>query len=291
MPSVLLFILGLALGSFLNVLSLRYDPDSPVINRGVIFTRSHCPHCGKKLRWFELIPVLSFVVQNGRCRSCRARLSLQYPVVEIVSGLILVAVPYYLQANRLWIFSSAPASVINTLAVLWVAAFLILLLISLIDFRLKLIPDELNIALGVLGLAAVWIAAPQFGQSTGSFLRGYGMLFGLKSGIWLNHIAAALIGALFLIFLILITRGRGMGLGDVKLTLALGLLFGWPDIVLLLALSFVLGSVAGLFEMYKRRKTLKSALPFGPFLTLAATLVFFAGYDIVRLYFQLFIFR
>lgn len=286
---ILLFALGTAFGSFLNVVALRYRPDKFVFHRGVIFGRSRCPHCGKELRWYELLPLLSFVLQAGRCRKCKARLSLQYPLVEALSGLIFVFVPRGLDGY----FSLSPSSYLlpttyYLLAALWLLAFLALLLISLIDFRLRLIPDELCAFLVILGVAIAFLTAPYWNGASASFLGSYSLLFGLRENLWLNLLVAAAFGAAFPGFLVLVTKGRGMGLGDVKLGFALGVLFGWPEIILILFFGFVFGSVVGIAAIAFGKKTLKSFVPFGPFLAAAAAFVFFWGYEAVDFYFKLF---
>ncbi|MBI2888300.1 MAG: prepilin peptidase [Candidatus Liptonbacteria bacterium] len=281
---IVLFAFGLVVGSFINVVSLRYDPARFLFSRHAIGLgargerRSYCPHCRKTLRWFELIPLVSFFLQRGRCRSCRARLSIQYPIVEVLSGLIFVFVPlrivslYYLLPATYYLLCGA-----------WIFALLTLLLIAAIDIRLRIIPDEGNVLLILVGIAVAALT-PSMDVVGGSLLQSYGMLLFASSHIWLNKLFGFLAGGLGLLALLVVTRGRGMGLGDVKLAAALGALFGWPDIMVLLGLSFVLGAVAGILGMAMGGKTMKSALPFGPFIALAATFVFFMGFEFVGWY-------
>lgn len=273
-----LFIFGAAFGSFLNVVSLRYSPDKFLLGRQIL-GRSHCPHCKQELSWLELLPILSFLLQRGRCRRCGMRIGFQYPIVEILSGLIFVFVPAAL------ISPISPIGLISP--IFWISVFEALLLIALIDLRLKIIPDEANIFLAAIGAAMIPLKAG-FWKFGGSFLGPYALIFGLRENIWLNHFAAALAGAAIFGFLILITRGRGMGMGDIKLAAPLGLVFGWPDIIFVAAFSFIIGSIAGAFQIVFRGMNLKSAIPFGPFLALGATTVFFRGEEILRFYFSLF---
>lgn len=270
---LLLFVFGLAVGSFLDVLASRYNPDKFLLEKKVIGGRSGCTKCGKKLEWFELIPIISFALQAGRCRSCKTKLSLEYPVVEIVSGLIFVLVPRVISP---W-----------TVAGLWILVFLTLLLITLIDLRLNLIPDEASIFLIILGVLLIILTASRFSLVEGSFLGSYAALAGFRQNIWLNHLLAAISSGLFFGLLIAITRGRGMGGGDLKLGAALGIVFGWPDILAILALAFIIGSLFGLGGILRRKKTLKSAMPFGPYLALASVIIFFFGGDLARLYLKL----
>lgn len=254
---ILLFCLGLALGSFLHVLASRYDPERFILTRNTLGGRSYCPSCKKTLAWYELIPLFSFLFQRGRCRSCGAVIGWSYFIVEILSGLIAASVPVAALAMGAPAFSAA----------LWTTGFLVLLLITLIDMRLQIIPDELTVALIALGLAIT--------------------SFGGPPAPWTAHLAAAFGAALFFLGLIAVTRGKGMGVGDAKLAFALGLIFGWPDILLLIMLAFVTGAVVGVALIAAGSKKLKSAVPFGPFLALGAALVFFFGQAIIQNWYNL----
>jgi len=255
MVFVILFIFGLAIGSFLNVVALRYDGEHFVFDSKMIGGRSHCPHCKKTLEWFELFPLFSFLFLRGKCRTCNARIGFQYPLVEFLSGLIFAFVPL--------VFGVSNTAAISASA-LWILIFETLLLISYIDIRLGIIPDELNVFLGIVGIF---------------FLIFFG---GPLS--WEGHIVGALFGAGFFLALVLATRGRGMGMGDVKLAAPIGFLFGWPEILLLTAASFVLGAVFGIALIAFDKKTMKASVPFGPFLAIAAVIIFFFGPAILRLY-------
>ncbi len=274
--SFLLFIFGAAVGSFINVLAVRYDPERSPFARAVFGGRSHCPNCKKTLRWFELVPVVSFIAQGGRCRRCGARLSFQYPAVEVLSGLIFVFVPARL--GVFGFFGPAPTAVGAGFALaeaaLWILVFLTFLLIALIDLRLSIIPDEANIFLGILGLVLTGISVVAAPPAPSGFM----------ANPWVNHAVAALLGGLFFGFLILITRGKGMGIGDAKFAIPLGLLFGLPGIAALIGLAFVIGAVFGVGAILSGRKGMKSAIPFGPFLVAASAVVFFWGESALRAY-------
>lgn len=276
---IFLFILGALFGSFVNVIALRYDPDKFLFSRTTTGGRSHCPNCKTQLRWYELIPFVSFIIQRGKCRTCGARLSLQYFLVELIGGLIFLIVPLGVHqpfiTQNVWIALSA----------LWILAFLLLLIAALIDIRLTLIPDEINVLVFILGVVNIFLAQSLFQKS---FLGPFAMLFGGFGPLWLMHLVGALVGALFFGLLIFVTRGRGMGMGDLKLALALGMLFGWPDVSLIIGLAFIIGSFVALGFMAGHRKSLKSLLPFGPFLVLASFVVFLWGERILNFYFRLF---
>ena len=283
-----LFIFGLAIGSFVNVIAVRYNPAKFILNREVLGGRSACPKCGKKLNWVELFPLFSFIFLRGRCRSCRANISWQYPIVELISGLIFVLVPLALSSNVQLLTSNAPFIHIWLLVISFILVFETLLVVSLIDIRLRLIPDETNIFLILLSVPIIIFQKTQFGLVSGSFLGSYAALFGFRENIWVNHLFAFFFGAAFFGLLILITRGRGMGFGDLKMAAALGAVFGWADILLVVALSFIIGSLFSLPSLIFKKKGLKSLLPFGPFLAMASIVVFFFGHEIINFYFQLF---
>lgn len=264
MPWLILFLFGIAVGSFLNVLALRYDGEHFVLSPKKIGGRSHCPHCKKTLRWFELIPVVSWVIQGGRCRRCGQAIGWYYPLVELLSGIIFVVAP----------------------SALWIIIFEILLLIAYIDIRLTIIPDELNIALGIAAIAVIAVSATSSTLNQSSFGL-YASVFGLQGNIWLNHIVGAIVGGGIFGAIVAATRGRGMGMGDVKLGVPLGLLFGWPDIFIIAIMAFIIGGIFGVALIAGGQKTMKSAVPFGPFLVAASAIAFFAGAPIFDTYFHM----
>lgn len=276
MTFVLLFVFGTLFGSFLNVIALRYDPDEFLFRRASIGGRSHCPGCGATLRWFELIPFISFALQRGRCRACERHLSFQYPLTEALCGLMFVVV------GRTVLPAAFGLNAETLALIVWLAIFCALFLMTLIDIRLYLIPDELNIFLALAGGALALINVPAFGTLQGSLIGPLGGQLGLGQSIFVNRLAAALVAAIFFGALIIGTRGRGMGEGDLKLGAALGLVFGWPDTLFVLMLAFVFGAVVGIWSMMAGKKTMKSALPFGPFLALSALTIFGAGEQLLR---------
>lgn len=278
----ILFVFGLAIGSFLNVLALRYDGEHFVLDPKVVGGRSHCPHCGKQLRWFELVPLASFAAQRGRCRNCRARLSIQYPFVELLSGAVFAGVPYEL-ASYQWL---APAGWM-ILSAFWIAAFEALLLIAIIDLRLSIIPDELTVFLGILAIFETVFAAAYLIPSEQSFLGIYAQYFGWYGNVWATHLIGAAIGTGFFAVLVAVTRGRGMGMGDVKLGAPLGFLFGWPDIAFLYGFAFIAGAIVGVLLILRKMKTMRQAVPFGPFLVAASAFVFFFGAPSSAWYFRI----
>lgn len=290
---VSLFIFGLIFGSFLNVVTIRYNPDKGFSNVWSLGGRSHCPACRAQLAWYELIPVLSFLFLRGRCRHCGHRISIQYPLVELLTAIVFVAVPYQVAMLSGPIYTMGvpmTPSFFYLLAALWTVVFVLLLVLAVIDFRHMIIPDAVNVALALLGVAIVGVTqwAQGFGLFQGSFLRHYAALFGLRDSIWMNHFVAALVGLVFFGGIIVLSRGRAMGWGDFKLAGALGILFGWPDVALVIAFSFVIGSIVSVGLMIRRRKHMKDAVPFGPFLVAGSATLFFFGHQLVSWYFASF---
>jgi len=301
MHYLFLFIFGLAVGSFINVVSLRYQPGQKLLDRKIIGGRSHCPNCHKKLNWYELIPVISFLIQKGKCRHCGHRLSLQYPLVEILSGLIFVFVPLVLTYNL-------QPTTYNFLSLLvvscWLLVFLLFLLLSIIDLRHSIIPDSINLSLAILGiilivayqkLSYLFSWNPNF-SGRFSFFKYYALpldflpasIVNSQWSIFINHLFAVLLGRFIFGLIIFFSRGRAMGMGDFKLIGALGLIFGWPDILMVIALSFIIGAIVGIIFLIKKKKKIKDAIPFGPFLVIGSSLTFFFGYLIIDGYFKLF---
>lgn len=233
---------GAVLGSFLNV----------VINRGIadesIGGRSRCPRCKTGLRWVDMVPIISFGVLRGRCRTCQDSISVQYPLVEalmaVLTVLLLVPVP---ESLLVWM---------QQLLLVGVCAALVVLLVT--DWRTMLLPDTYLWWLsGFVGLVLV--------------VRG--VVSGDYTGVVIAATAGAALGAGMLGLLWLGTRGRGIGLGDVKLLLPLGALLGSADTILLLFIAFMSGGAVAAVLLATKRAGMKTAIPFGPFLIGAALLI------------------
>lgn len=234
---VILFVLGLIIGSFLNVLGLRW-------NSGLTLGgRSFCVACQKQLRWWELLPVLSFIGLNGRCRKCKTKISWQYPLVELWTAFLFISISNYLVLT----------------------VFCIYVVITIYDSRHKIIPDALSYAALTLALIYRFMV---IGSRPIDWLAGP-ILFAFFSLIWF------------------VSRGRAMGLGDAKLSLSIGLLLGAANGFSALVLAFVIGSVASLLfisfsSLFNARKrlTMKSEIPFAPFLVLGAWLALVYNLDL-----------
>jgi len=288
-----IFLVGTAIGSFLNVAILRFD-------REPLTGRSKCPHCGKILGWQELVPIASFFAQRGRCRSCGARLSWQYPIVEICTGLLFLLVtarflffsPVGLRAE---VFFTAPGWWVWPFIAAWCVIAALLLAISVYDAKHYLIPDAFLIpAIGVAILLRVFewmllathtLLFPAHGMT---FLGPSALLLGRTSssplfiGIGVG-VALFLIGGMYFV-----SQGRAMGFGDVKLALFMGIALGWPDVLAALFFAFVAGTLVSLPLLLLRQKSFKSLIPFGPFLALGTMMAMWFGDTILGRYFSIF---
>lgn len=295
---LLLFVVGAALGSFANVLILRYDPDRNVFSGPSLAGRSHCMHCARALAWYELVPIVSFLALRGRCRTCRATLTVQYPLVEFAGGFITAGIPWFLSSffgmSFVLLFAGTAPFWFYGVCVSWIIIFFILLLITVIDLRHYLIPNELTLLLVLAGAMNSVIMAMRpggLGSSSlfsNSFLQQYVLLFSPFQGIVANHILGAVVGVGFFWALYQVTKGRGIGFGDVKLAGALGLVLGWPDIGLAILLSFIIGGLVGAALMAWGRRGMRDRVPFAPFLVLGFTLTVFFGSRILDAYFGVF---
>lgn len=280
--SVLLFLLGIALGSFLNVVGLRYKGEGRLFGSR-ISGRSHCPQCHTKLSWFELVPLLSFVFLLGRCRHCRHAISKQYPIAELLGGLALL-LPYYFYFYGFQIVHKAALGEsvghLYLAAILFTLAALAMILIVIIDWRLQIIPDQINIFLGIIGVILTTLRLEPF-------VGNYSVVMFPIANSYLNHIFGALVGLIFFGIIIAVSRGRAMGLGDLKLIAAMGLMLGWPDSGFVIGLSFIIGALWGGYLLLFKNKKLKQAVPFGPFLVAGFWLTVFFSHDLTGWYFSL----
>ncbi len=292
---LILFVFGLIMGSFLNVLIFRYNPEGKLFDVKKLSGRSRCPYCRHQLKASELVPLWSFFIQKGRCRECRQKISFQYPLVEFLSGAIFAGAPLFLngfyKVNISLFANFGLGGWYYALLFFWVAALLVWLVIAAIDFREYVIPNELNVLLAIFG---VIIAALLFSYGgkifpfRQSFLEQYQLLFSPFQNIILGHLLGMFAGGLFFGLLVFLSRGKGMGMGDVKLALASGLVLGWPDIALATLVSFLLGGLVGGILLALGKKRIKDRLPFAPFFVLGVFIAIFLGHGLVSGYFSLF---
>ncbi len=260
---VLLFILGLAIGSFLSVVIYRLvHNDSPL--RG----RSYCDNCKKQIAWYDNIPLLSFILLRRKCRYCGHPIPWEYPAVEFLTGALFVW--WFVVGFTFFRLSERPFLVVQPL--FWLFVGILLVVIFFTDYLYYIIPDSAVLLLTLMTLVY--------------------RLFLTGTHIMMSHdfalaIACGIGASLFFLMLFLLTRGRGMGFGDVKLAFPLGLLLGWPNTLVALFLSFLIGASVGIVTIIDGKKKLKSAVPFGPFLVIGALIALLWGSQLVRMYMSL----
>jgi leader peptidase (prepilin peptidase)/N-methyltransferase len=238
----LVFMFGMCIGSFLNVCIYRLPSSVSIINP----SRSFCPQCNSAIQFYDNIPVFSYLWLKGRCRNCKASISLRYPLVELMTGILSIAILFMfgltLEGVVYFVFISS------------------LLVITFIDIDHKIIPDIITLPGIPIGLAASFVLPDMTFKSS---------LLGLLAGG----------GSLLLVAWTysLITHKEGMGGGDIKLLGMIGTFIGWKGVIFTIFASSLAGTLVGIFVMLLKGKNLKFAIPFGPFLSIGAMSYVFFG--------------
>jgi len=251
---ITVFIFGTFIGSFLNCLIYRLEN-----KKSFVFGRSICPKCKHKLAWYDLVPIFSFVFLKAKCGYCKAKISFQYPIVEIITGfLFLLIFNHQLSVinNQLLVFNF-----INLAFLFFI--FSSMLAIFIYDLKHFIIPDKI-----IYPLTAITLLY---------------LIINHQSSI-ISYLLAGIGAFLFFLFIHLISKGKWLGFGDVKLVLFLGIFLGWPNILLSLFLSFIIGAIIGIGLIALKGKGLKSQVPFAPFLLIGTFIAFFWGNEIISWY-------
>lgn len=237
-----LFLLGLAVGSFLNVVIDRL-PNGRSIVRG----RSVCDHCGKVLSWYELIPILSFFCIGGKCIHCKASLSWQYPIIETLTGLLFVGIYIFLVKSNTFEWSSF-------LYLLIIFSGLVSIFVT--DSKYRIIPDQILICLTATVLVYMLLSQNQ---------------------LFFSHLVSGAGLFLFFLFLFFMTARKGIGFGDVKYAFFMGLFLGFPATLVGFYAAFLTGAVISLILILIGKKKFRQTIPFGPFLVLATVIAYLYG--------------
>lgn len=247
------FILGLTIGSFLNVLIFRLPKNRSILG----FSR--CPYCQKKIAWHDNIPVISFFLLRGRCRNCRSRISLQYPLVELLTGFLFLF--------SFWIYGS---DLIFLIYILFFTSLFIV--VATVDFKHFLILDELILAGFIGSLIFIFL----FRVSCLTF-----------NGVLSCSLKDSLSGVLFfagiLLFLFLISRGKWIGFGDVKLAALIGFIFGLGDTINIFYQTFLLGFILAIILLILKRADLKTRIPLGSLISVATIFFLLSGFNLLEL--------
>lgn len=241
---IITFLYGIIIGSFLNVLIYRIPRQENVTT-----TRSHCMSCGYQLKWYDLVPLFSYIALKGRCRSCKTPISKQYPLIELFNGILYVV-----------IFAVNGSNIENILYCLMTSA---LLALSLIDFRTYEIPLGFNLFIGSLGVIHLVMDYQN----------------------WLQYVIGFVSISGFILIIIILTKGRGMGGGDCKLMAAVGLLIGWKLSIVAFLVGCILGSIIHLLRM--RLSGEDHVLAFGPYLSMGIVISILYGNQFIDWYVKL----
>jgi leader peptidase (prepilin peptidase) / N-methyltransferase len=244
------FTLGAIVGSFLNVVIHRYP-----LEESIVFPASHCPHCNTPIRWYDNIPILSFVVLRARCRACRMPISARYPLVELANALFYLAL--FLHTGPTIGFPLIAAIVSMTIALIY------------IDAQIQILPDIIDLPGIAIGVA---IGALALGNSYPTLILSSSLVDALLGALFGASVLLAIIGIYWLV-----RRVEGMGQGDVKMLAMIGATLGWRSIPAMLLLASVAGAVIGVPIALRSGRGMQLPLPFGVFLGLAALAVLFFG--------------
>ena len=244
--NIFAFIFGAAIGSFLNVCIFRIPAHESIVK-----PLSQCPHCHQPIRFYDNIPMISFLVLRARCRDCGGKISWRYPLVELITALLalLLFMKFGLTLNFLVFFIFTA----------------VLITISFIDLDHQIIPDILSLpGIPIFFLAAIFIVRLPWHEALIGLLIGGGMLF------------------LIAFVYELLTKREGMGGGDIKLLAMIGGFLGWKSLIFVLLFSSLAGAIVGITAMIIKKQDMKYAVPFGPFLSLAAVAYIFWGEIFMR---------
>ena len=257
--NIVVLILGSCIGSFLNVVLYRFP-----FNKSIVIPRSYCPNCKTNISWFDNIPILSWVFLKAKCRNCKKKISIQYPLVELLTG-ILFLIPLY--------FNSSIYSNLNHLTNIfssWVIISLFILL-TIFDLKYYWLPNSLNI-LGII---------------FSIFLASYYSILNNNLVIFFNLLSGLIA---FLLFFIISLLGKNffkkevLGVGDIKLISFIGFLLGIKGSLVAIYLSFVSSGIFSLIIIFLKGYKKNQYFPFGPFIVCSSLIVWFAGPDIFMKY-------
>lgn len=265
-------LLGLVIGSFLNVCIYRMPLRKSVVSPG-----SSCPHCGISIRLLDNIPILSFLLLGGKCRDCGKRISFQYPVVEL-----LCALAFY-SCSRMWLFT--PATYVNSLFL----AIIIILIFT--DYNHRILPNRLTLPGIIAGFLLSPFQMPEVYATDGLSIKLTSLL-GLQSISialpWIGSILGAIVAGGFLYFVAfayeVVRKREGLGMGDVKMMAMVGAFIGWRLALLTIFVGSVFGTIVGILLILFRKISTQGKLPFGVFLGIGSALCLFYGFSLLRWY-------
>lgn len=243
------FVFGLAVGSFLNCIIYR------LYHHQSLFGRSVCPKCGHQIAWYDNIPLLSFIILRGRCRYCHQKISWQYPLVELITGILFVAAFFY---------RGCYLSISNNLLILlrdWLIIFAFIF-IFVYDLRYLLVENAIIIPAAII-----------------VFILNLILKVPLTKLLLAIGVSVSFFGIQYLI-----TKGEGIGLGDLSIGLLMGASLSWPNILVGIIVAYIVGAVVGLLLVLSRKKKWESRIALGPFLAVGTIIALFYGQKIINFY-------
>ncbi|MEO2069222.1 MAG: prepilin peptidase [Desulfurobacteriaceae bacterium] len=248
MEYFLAFVIGAIVGSFLNVCIYRIP-----LGKSLIFPPSSCPSCGREIKWYDNIPIISYLILRGRCRNCKEKISVQYPIIEFLTGLLtlLVFAKYGISLSTFY----------------FLILTYVLIVVATIDIKTMLVSVKLCYFTMLIGiLLSPFVSVVSFKDS----------------------ILGASFGAGVILFVIetyyILTGKEGMGYGDANIMAVIGAFLGWQKVLLVVFLASLVGAIVGIFFMIIKGKDTKFALPFGPFLAIGAYITMLFGEEIINWY-------
>src|SRR5918993_1267597 len=246
-PLLIAGVFGACIGSFLNVVIYRLP-----LGQSIVSPPSQCPKCGYRLQWYDNIPIIGWVLLGGRCRKCRNPISIQYPIVELITALLFILV--------VWLTPVGPLLATRLL--------LVCILIALfgIDLEHQILPNSITLPGIIAGLLLSLIAPPGLRDALIGVVVGGGILYAIAWGYYLWR------------------REEGLGMGGVKMLAMIGAFLGWKAVLVTLILSSFSGALVGVGLMAFSRGSMKLALPFGTFLSLGALAAMLVGEPLVAWY-------
>jgi len=257
--SIIIFIFGLVIGSFLNVVINRLN-----IHQNLASPRSYCPKCKHQLSFWDLIPVLSYIFLKGKCRYCKKKISWQYPLVELVTGISFLLLFFkFVDINNI----NLNFVVILEQLLIYFFFVSILIIIFVYDLKHYLIPNKIIYPAILITLIIQILPIPEYPNISIQ-----------------NLIIGSLIPGIFFLILVLVSKEKWMGAGDVKLGFLCGLIVGFPNILVALFISFVTGAIIGLILIVSKKKDLKDKMPYGTLLTFATFVTILFGSQIINWY-------
>lgn len=272
---IFIFLLGIVIGSFLGVVV-----DRSIEDKSIVSGRSACDHCRHKLSWLELIPVLSYIGLGGRCRSCHAKISLYYPVIEILTGLLFFLTVFSILGTSIFFDMFDIRYLFVTSYFLYIISSLVIVFFA--DLKYGIIPFKIVFAAIIITFLWYFLLPILHLQNLAiPFLA-------LEDNYLFTYLISGL-GALSFFFLIfLATKGKGMGFGDVVYAFLMGFILGFPNIVLGLYIAFLTGAfVAILLVLFRIKKLKGGSVPFGPFLILGTVISLFWGKPLIAIILRL----